>query len=259
MTINQATVVSFSDSKLIYTDTNVDDVDLGITEWDPVLFMGNPLPRLVKFMADPLPDGRVPLYRYSLDGYARPSPLTPGVERLRKKYAPKANHVVVQQYRGGSEYISAHSDKVLDIRPNTDIVVLSLGAPRRMVFTHKIRKALGPGAADSVKLGLCAGSVLTLGPKTNMNYVHCIPIQKCVTETRTSLTFRQVASYFDESTRVVSGQGAAFQETASSERLIEAFARQNRATLADFCWDDVYGNREEVYGFPNDDAVCAFD
>ncbi len=234
MTLPMATVVSFSDSKLIYTDTT--EADLGITEWDPILFMGNPLPRLVKFMADPLPDGRVPLYRYSLDGYARPSPLTPEVERLRKKYAPKANHVVVQQYRGGADYISKHSDKVLDIRPNTDIVVLSLGAPRRMVFTHKSKRC------DSVKLGLRAGSVLTLGPKTNMNWVHEIVPQKSVTETRTSLTFRQIASYFDETTRVVSGQGAAFQETASSERLIEAFAHQNRATYADFCWNDVYGN-----------------
>ncbi len=238
MTVLPSTVVSFSDSKLIYTDET--DADLGITEWDDIMYMGNPLPRLVKFMANPLPDGRVPLYRYSLDGYTRPAPISPEVDRLRKKYAPKANHIVVQQYRNGEDYISKHSDKVLDIRPSTNIVVLSLGAPRRMVFTHKSRQTV-PGASDSVKIGLRGGSVLTLGPRTNMNYVHCIPIQKSIGGVRTSVTFRQVASFFDEITREVSGQGATFQETASSDRLIEAFARQNRATEADFDWDAIYG------------------
>ena len=43
----------------------------------------------------------------------------------------------MQYYRDGSDYISEHTDKTLDIKINTSIINFSLGATRKMQLKHK--------------------------------------------------------------------------------------------------------------------------
>lgn len=40
------------------------------------------------------------------------------------------NHVLIQYYRSGNDYISEHSDKTIDVVRDSKIVNVSLGAER---------------------------------------------------------------------------------------------------------------------------------
>lgn len=47
------------------------------------------------------------------------------------------NHVLVQLYGNGQDYIKEHSDKTLEIAPQSTIVVISFGAQRTMRLRTK--------------------------------------------------------------------------------------------------------------------------
>jgi alkylated DNA repair dioxygenase AlkB len=51
-------------------------------------------------------------------------------EHVEKALRQCFNHVLIQYYRTGNDYISEHSDKTIDVVQGSKIVNVSLGAQR---------------------------------------------------------------------------------------------------------------------------------
>ena len=110
-------------------------------DWKRMSHLGGEVPRLVAVQGTTGPNGAHPVYRHPADESPPLLPFTPTVEELRKvvekHLGHELNHVLIQFYRDGKDYISEHSDKTLDIAPGSYIANLSLGAERTMVFRTK--------------------------------------------------------------------------------------------------------------------------
>jgi len=83
----------------------------------------------------------MPVYRHPSDESPPLLPFSPTVLAIRNEIerhlGHPLNHVLIQHYRSGNDYISEHSDKTLDIVPGSFIANVSLGAERTMVFRTK--------------------------------------------------------------------------------------------------------------------------
>lgn len=118
------------------------------------------MPRLVAVQGEVTSDGRcdhiglalegwpaeresfsLPIYRHPTDNSPPLRSWTPTVaivrEHVERALGHPVNHVLIQCYRTGSDYISEHSDKTLDIVRGTSIVNVSVGAQREMVLRRK--------------------------------------------------------------------------------------------------------------------------
>lgn len=109
--------------------------------WQRMSHQGGDAPRLVAVRGLVSPDGTFPFYRHPSD---ESPPLSPFSETVRQiiPYVESVlghtvNHVLIQLYRNGTDHITEHSDKTLDIVPNTYIANVSLGAQRTMTFRTK--------------------------------------------------------------------------------------------------------------------------
>lgn len=102
---------------------------------------GGEVPRFVAVQGSVAPDGTHPVYRHPSDETLPCVPFTPAVQAIRneveKQVKHEMNHVLIQCYRGGNDFISEHSDKTLDIIEGSYIANMSLGAERTMVFRTK--------------------------------------------------------------------------------------------------------------------------
>ncbi|KAJ1450935.1 hypothetical protein M885DRAFT_530973 [Pelagophyceae sp. CCMP2097] len=234
---------------------------------------GGAVPRRVAVQTDRfIRDGvfAEPVYRHPVDFEPPVSPVSRTVERLRSRSAAllktELNHCLVQHYRNGSDHISEHADKTLDVLRHSAIANLSVGAQRTLVLRRKKRVGdVGPRPA--VRVALPHASLFVLGPETNRLYTHEIrrdnrmesqksDAEKACGGERVSLTFRCVATFRDENGNLF-GQGArrkalggadASDADADSDaevaRLLRAFRRENRSP--DFDWDASYGKGFDV-------------
>ncbi|MDR3571722.1 MAG: alpha-ketoglutarate-dependent dioxygenase AlkB [Candidatus Pacebacteria bacterium] len=100
------------------------------------------------------------------------------------------NHLVVNQYRSGDDYIGDHRDKDETFVPGSSVMTISLGAER----TLRLKKFKGRKIGKTKSLLLKPGSLFVLGPKTNAKWKHSIPKSKRVLGRRVSLTFRSIAA-----------------------------------------------------------------
>lgn len=111
------------------------------------------------------------------------------------KTLPLPNHMFLNYYETGKNYIGLHSDKTQDMVsiPTFDeyiIISISIGATRNFKLVKKdidhadINKFDLPG-------GIRDGDIVVMKGKTNACWKHCIPKTKC-DEPRWSLTFRFV-------------------------------------------------------------------
>lgn len=178
-------------------------------QWETMYHRGGEVPRLVAVEADVGADGSFPLYRHPNDESPPVLPFSPTVAKIRD-YAQKAvghklNHVLIQLYRDGSDHISEHSDKTLDIVQGSKIVNVSLGAQRSMTLrakrssaeweAHHLKQSHTPSssitsvASDPVqtppgsappparpaqKIPLPHNSMFVLGQRTNAYWLHAI-------------------------------------------------------------------------------------
>ena len=167
------------------------------------------------------------------------------------------NHALIQIYRDGTDFISEHADKTLDIQRYTKIAGVSFGASRVLVLRtkDKTRRQL---------ITLPNNSIFILGWETNRLWRHAIkqdkrmPTLKRADETfengqRISLTFRNIATFRRLSDSRLFGQGALYKtlqylevndkeepdERKESLLLLEAFHEENAST--DFSWGKWYG------------------
>lgn len=197
-----------------------------------MMHQGGEVPRFIAVQGEVDEDGTQPVYRHPADESPPLLPFTPAVQKIRE-HVQKAldhpvNHVLIQCYRGGNDYISEHSDKTLDIVPNSYIANVSLGAERTMIFRTKrgdkkigsnvaSSKATGSDAAanspnkrQAVRLPMPHNSLIRMGLATNGKWLHGIKADKRPHHEKTgaelawdgvriSLTFRHIGTFLSHS------------------------------------------------------------
>ncbi|POS86716.1 hypothetical protein EPUL_000876 [Erysiphe pulchra] len=239
--------------------------------WEKVSHRGGHLPRLVAIQGDISSDGGIPVYRFPADAMPRLMPISPTVkliqEQVTKRMGHTVNHVLIQYYRDGTDYISEHSDKTLDIVPNTSIGNFSIGAQRNMVFRTKKLNKLDDGIAvprQIVRTPLPHNSLCIMGLDTNKYWLHGIRQDKRFGNidtpkdldldfqaARISLTFRKIGTFISDDDLFIWGQGATAKSkenacpimnnnTSQMKRILEAFRMENRDS--NFDWNTHYGS-----------------
>lgn len=247
--------------------------------WQTMMHAQGEVPRLVSVQGEFASDGSMPVYRHPSDQSLPLLHFSPAVLRVRKQVEElvkhPVNHVLIQLYRGGQDYISEHSDKTLDIVRGSSIVNVSFGAQRTMRLRTK--RSAKPDQADyeassvrqTQRVSMPHNSVFVLGPQTNMRWLHGINADKRPSEEksnqekdfsgmRISLTFRHVGTYLSSDSNKIWGQGATSKakEAANSvingdeeetDQLIQAFGKENQST--EFDWEQTYGKGSDVLHF----------
>ena len=87
-------------------------------------------------------------------------------------------------YRDGRDSVAPHNDHLDEIAPGCPIVLLSLGATRRMT----IRAKAAPRRV--IHVDLAAGSLLSMSYETQIHYTHGVPKTNEPVGPRISLAFR---------------------------------------------------------------------
>lgn len=244
--------------------------------------LGGEVPRLVCVQGDVGADGSKPIYRHPSDYSLSLKPMSDTVKAIRKRVEVMVghplNHVLIQLYRSGQDYITEHSDKTLDIRWGSNIVNVSVGAERTMrLRTKRTNVTTGSHTMQDLQrtkqlIPMPDGSIFIMGQKTNAKWLHGIMADKrrdaersegerAYDGERISLTFRWIDTFLDKEERLIWGQGAKGntreerQEVkngyaAESEGLLQAFGKENQSS--EYCWHDIYGAGSNVLhlGFP---------
>lgn len=230
-----------------------------------------------RFLMDICPS--FPIYRHPADESPALLPFSPTVLRIRdhvqKVLEHPVNHVLIQHYRSGTDYISEHSDKTIDVVRGSNIVNVSLGAQRVMTLRMKkdrahqhLKEGETPTPRPAQRIPLPHNSMFVMGPETNKRWLHGINQDKRFIMLkneaelfqdgeRISLTFRHIGTFLTQDHSKIWGQGAsskvkeAAQPTVNGEKeaegLIRAFGKENAES--DFDWDGVYGAGSDVLHF----------
>ncbi|GKT90435.1 isochorismatase family protein family [Colletotrichum tofieldiae] len=260
--------------------------------WQRMLHQGGEVPRLVAVQGEVADDGNAPVYRHPSDESPPLLPFSPTVQKIKaeveKQLGHPLNHALIQFYRDGTDYISEHSDKTLDIVKGSYIANVSLGAERTMVLRTK-RRAKDPsstglpsGEEDSKqrttsRAKLPHNSLCRMGLVTNMRWLHAIRQDKRAERDKTaselafsggriSLTFRQIGTFLDRDSTLIWGQGATGKtreeahtvingQSPEAVRMLQAFGTENHST--EFDWDDYYGKGFDVLHMSNSPRLCA--
>jgi len=249
-------------------------------DWQRMSHQGGEVPRLVAVQGEVTPDGSMPVYRHPSDESPPLKPFSPTVRKLKdeveRHLGHPLNHVLIQFYRDGKDYISEHSDKTLDIVRGTYIANLSLGAERTMVFRTKrpdkdfTRDQSAPSEAPSQrqmqKAKLPHNSLCRMGLRTNMGWLHAIkqdkrrdaektPAELAFGGGRISLTFRRIGTFLNAEQTLIWGQGATGKTREEAGRVVNAddtltgevvraFGTENHAS--EFDWETYYGRGFDV-------------
>jgi alkylated DNA repair dioxygenase AlkB len=143
-------------------------------------------PRLSCWIGDP---GAA--YRYSgtrFEPHPWPEALLPVRDRLRDETAVDFNSVLANCYRGGRDSMGWHSDNERELGPRPVIASLSLGAPRRFVFSSR------QDSSRKHALVLPHGSLLLMAGETQSRYRHALPATTKPVAARINLTFRRIVA-----------------------------------------------------------------
>ncbi|KAI2486670.1 2OG-FeII Oxy 2 multi-domain protein [Pyrenophora tritici-repentis] len=252
--------------------------------WQKMLHRQGEVPRLVCCQGEFGDDGSMPVYRHPADQTLPLLHFSPKVHVIRKQaeklVGHPLNHALIQLYRSGSDFISEHSDKTLDIVQGSSIVNVSFGSQRTMRLRTKkpLSKTDEPGTADDAtdqrktqRVPMPHNSMFVLGLKSNSKWLHGIQPDKRVASERSaaetsyngmriSLTFRQIGTFLDAKETTIWGRGATSKTTRDAadvinndeeeaQRLIIAFSRENQDP--DFSWQDHYGDGFDVLHLHN--------
>ncbi|KAF1931435.1 uncharacterized protein M421DRAFT_418072 [Didymella exigua CBS 183.55] len=244
--------------------------------WQKMLHQQGEVPRLVCCQGEFGDDGSKPVYRHPADQTLPLLHFSPKVQYIRRQVEKLVghplNHVLIQLYRSGNDYISEHSDKTLDIAKGSSIVNISFGAQRTMRLrskrssTPKSPSDEDPPPRSTQRVAMPHNSMFVLGLRSNEKWLHGImadkrlPTERSAPETaycgtRISLTFRHIATFLDAKETVIWGQGATSKDQRGAadivendepeaERLICAFGAENHSN--DFNWEDWYGDGFDV-------------
>lgn len=166
------------------------------------------------------------------------------------------NHVLIQHYRTGADYISDHSDKTIDINRHSFIVNVSLGAQRVMTLRQKKdqhareqeRQAgstpTSSTSTDSTshhtqppprltqRIPLPDNSLFILGLETNKKWLHGIstdkrplstksPVEQINNGARISLTFRWIGTFVNPTRNTIWGIGARAKNREDARTILD--------------------------------------
>jgi len=199
------------------------------------------------------------------------------------------NHVLIQHYRDGNDYISEHSDKTLDIARGSKIVNVSLGAQRTMILRMKKDPPQQPHSEESrlkssevastpeepgtrrdmQRIPMPHNSMFVLGLETNKKWLHGIrqdkraaniksPVELAYNGERISLTFRHIATCLSSNEQQIYGQGAPAKTADDAHLVINGDSASTEKLLeafgaenhrSDFDWDTYYGPGFDVLHF----------
>jgi alkylated DNA repair dioxygenase AlkB len=104
--------------------------------------------------------------------------------RLRDETGAPFTHVGFNYYRDEHDSVAPHNDRLGDLARGQPIVLLSLGATRRMTIRAK------KPPRNVVHVDLAAGSLLSMDYDTQLHYDHGIPKLSTPCGPRISLAFR---------------------------------------------------------------------
>jgi alkylated DNA repair dioxygenase AlkB len=121
---------------------------------------------------------------YRMGDPALPAPLAEAAALASRTFGVAFNAVGLNLYRDADDSVAPHNDRLADLVAGHPIVLLSLGATRRM----EIRAKQPPRRV--LRLDLEAGSLLLMDYATQLHYDHGIPKEKSPTGPRISLAFR---------------------------------------------------------------------
>ncbi|KZT72095.1 hypothetical protein DAEQUDRAFT_664693 [Daedalea quercina L-15889] len=238
-----------------------------------IVHAGGEVPRLVAVQGLVSEDGSYPIYRHPADESPPLLPFSPAVELIRQHVERAVhhpvNHVLIQHYRTGADYISEHSDKTIDVVRGSKIVNVSLGAQRVMTLrTKKDAKTATSDGRAVQRIPLPHNSLFVMGLETNMRWLHGIRTDKRPEKTksaaerfaggeRISLTFRHIGTFLTSGDTHIYGQGARGKTRAAARpvvrggseaaALIDAFGGENHSS--EFDWHAVYGAGSDVLHF----------
>ena len=247
-------------------------------QWQKMFHVQGEVPRLVAVQGEIGEDGSMPVYRHPSDQSPPLLHFSPTVQLIRdileKKINQPVNHVLIQLYRSGNDYISEHSDKTLDIVRGSSILNVSFGAQRTMrLRTKKLlkEKQEKENIPDRItqRVPMPHNSMFVLGERTNACWLHSITQDKRAPRDRTeaekayegsriSLTFRHVGTFLDSSSEHIWGQGATSKSSERksnvvngnedlAQKMINAFGTENRSSIFD--WEATYGAGFDVLHF----------
>ncbi|PVH67748.1 Isochorismatase hydrolase [Cadophora sp. DSE1049] len=253
-----------------------DDASEGIFEklrdevrWQKMSHQGGDVPRLMAVQGQVAEDGSVPVYRHPADESPPLLPFSPTVSliqaQVEKKLGHAVNHVLIQFYRDGNDYISEHSDKTLDIAPKTFIA----NQPKSNGDSDATESAQ---PRQACRAPLPHNSMCKMGLVTNMRWLHGIRQDKRMTSEKTeaelafnggriSLTFRLIGTFLDKDQQKIWGQGAVAKskkdarmvinwDTPEAEKMVRAFGQENHSS--EFDWKESYGEGFDVLHMEND-------
>ncbi|KAH9984292.1 hypothetical protein BJV77DRAFT_1072254 [Russula vinacea] len=202
--------------------------------WNVMHHRGGEVPRLVAVQGEIDANGNYPIYRHPADESPPLRAFSATVSAIRthveRALQHPVNHVLIQLYRTGADYISEHSDKTIDVVRGSRIVNLSLGSRRTMTLRTK-KDAAGSeqgangdahgqprdgesdsGAAAAVqrttqRIPLPHNSLFAMGLATNSRWMHSVHTDKRPENTkdpaergpRISLTFRHIGTFLTPS------------------------------------------------------------
>ncbi|TKA59251.1 hypothetical protein B0A49_12399 [Cryomyces minteri] len=241
--------------------------------WQKMYHVQGEVPRLVCVQGEISPDGSMPVYRHPSDQSLPLLHYSSSVEQIREEVQKivhhPINHVLIQLYRSGNDYISEHSDKTLDIVRGSSIVNVSFGAQRTMRLRTKKSADPGLGARQTHRVPMPHNSMFVLGPETNMRWLHGINADRRRLEERSevelayegmriSLTFRHIGTFLNADESLIWGQGATGKsrevaagtvsgDDAKTDAMINAFGTENHSS--DFDWNATYGAGFDVLHF----------
>lgn len=104
---------------------------------------------------------------------------------LEKITGSQYNSCLLNLYHNGNEGMSWHRDNEKEIKPNSTIASLSLGAERVFRFKNITSKQV-------IEIKLQHGSLLTMEGTIQNHWMHCLPKTKKVNMPRINLTFRLI-------------------------------------------------------------------
>lgn len=141
-------------------------------------------PRLTSYHGDP--DAA---YTYSGTRF-EPNPWTPELallrDRVNTELGTRFNGVLLNRYRDGGDSIGLHADDEPELGEDPQVVALSLGAQRELVFRHNELKR------RMLKFHTVHGGLIIMGGTLQRTWKHEIPKTGRAHGERISLTFRRV-------------------------------------------------------------------
>ena len=215
--------------------------------WTTMQQKGSDVPRLVCVQYKKSEFG-IPIYRHPIDKQPISEPYSELTEILanyiKNNYGYDVNHVLIQRYRNGNDYIGEHSDKTLDINPNTPIINVSFGATRYITLKNKT-------SDEKYEIALENNSIFILGQQTNNLFYHMIKQDKRETKfkrddeliydgERISFTFRCIGTFLCNDNLVGLGAPKTEIKYDDTEEMFKAFSIENKTN--DFDRNIHYGN-----------------